>query len=447
MSPPAPARRSPAPSKASPVPAGHPADPATWQLFAPCPRGLEAHLAAELGSLGADACRPLAGGVAFTGGRAVAYRANLWSRLASRVLREVGRRRYRGPEDLYKLAADIDWERHFDARHTLRVDTSATRSPLQSLNFATLRVKDAIVDRLRERTGERPSIDTRTPDARVWVFLEAQEATLYLDLSGEPLFKRGWRSARDDGGDAPLKENLAAGLLALAGWTPGQALVDPFCGSGTIVIEAACQACDVAPGLSRDFGLERLLDHDPALWATLRGEAVRRAQAGLARKVSIAGADIDPDAIARARRNQLRAGLPESMVRWQVVDAGRLEPPFDAAGVIVSNPPYGERLDARADSADEGGRDARSQTGDETGHEAAMQAIGANLRKHWAGWKVWLLTTDPGLPRQLGMKENRRTPLFNGALECRFFRFEVFAPGQRPERSRRPSPPGTPSPP
>ena len=416
----------------------------TWNLFAPCPRGLEPALAAELTGLGATVVRPVAGGVAFGGDRRVAYLANLRSRLASRVLREVGRRRYRGPEDLYKLAAGIEWERHFDGRHTLRVDTSATRSPLRSLNFATLRIKDAIVDRLRERTGERPSIDTREPDARVWLFLEPQEATLYVDLSGEPLFKRGWRAGRDDGGDAPLKENLAAGLLVLAGWTPDQPLADPFCGSGTIAIEAASIACDVAPGLSREFGFERLLDHDAALWASLRGDAVRDAQAGIARATTpareetpagesapslrIAASDIDPEAVARARRNQERAGLPAGTIRWQVADAARLRPPFAAPGLVVSNPPYGERLEA----------------GPAPGaHEAAMRAVGEALRNGWAGWRIWMLSADPALPRQIGMKESRRTPLFNGALECRLFRFDVFAPSGRPERPR---PPGTSSP-
>lgn len=440
----------------------------TWNLFAPCPRGLEPALAAELAGLGATASRPVAGGVAFSGDRRVAYLANLHSRLASRVLREVGRRRYRGPEDLYKLAAGIEWERHFDGRHTLRVDTSATRSPLRSLNFATLRIKDAIVDRLRENTGERPSIDTRTPDARVWLFLEPQEATLYLDLSGEPLFKRGWRSGRDDGGDAPLKENLAAGLLVLAGWTADQPLADPFCGSGTIAIEAACIACDIAPGLSRGFGFERLLDHDAALWALLRSDAVRQAQAGIARAAApsaedapvlrIAASDIDPEAIDRARRNQERAGLPADAIRWQVADAARLRPPFPAPGLVVCNPPYGERLEAELEGlppqADRSrGRDvsrnARAAGGPrgaklaQDTHEEAMRAVGESLRGGWAGWKVWMLSADPALPRQIGMKESRRTPLFNGALECRFFRFDVFAPSERPAR---PKPPDSPSP-
>jgi len=411
------------------------AAPATLvsNLFAPCPRGLEPSLAAELAALGAGDCRPVAGGVAFTGDRRVAYAANLRSRLASRVLVEMGRRRYRTDDDLYKLAAGIEWERHFDGRHTLRVDTSAIRSPLRSLNFATLRVKDGIVDRLRDRTGERPSIDTREPDVRAWLFLEARDATLYLDLSGEPLFKRGWRASRDDQGDAPLKENLAAGLLALSGWTPARPLVDPFCGSGTIAIEAASIAWGLAPGLSRGFGFERLIDHDAALWASLRDDAIRRAQAGSAAcPALIAASDIDATAVERGRRNLERAGLPADAVRWSVGDFARLAPPFDTPGLIVANPPYGARIEAHG--ADLQGND----------HEAAMRAIGDALRSRWAGWQVWMLSADPGLPRQLGMKERRRTPLFNGAIECRLFGFEVFAkaptqPGNptRPETQAR----------
>ena len=412
-------------------------------LFAPCPRGLEQLLADELGALGADDCRTVASGVAFSGDRRLAYAANLHSRLASRVLVEVARRRYRNDDDLYRLAAGVDWETRFDPDLTLRVDTSAIRSPVRSLNFATLRVKDAIVDRLRDRTGRRPSIDTRQPDVRVWLFLEARDATLYLDLSGEPLFKRGWRSEREDRGDAPLKENLAAGLLVLAGWTPATPLVDPFCGSGTIAIEAASIAHDLAPGLSRSFGFERLLDHDPALWSSLRAAAIRRAQAGAATPARIAGSDVDAAAVARARRNLARAGLPESAVRWAVGDLARIGPPFETPGFVVTNPPYGERIAARHEQA--GDRDdalpsQRRRHGDATParrpdrpshradrHEATMQAIGEAFRRDWPGWQVWMLSSDPALPAQLGMKARRRTPLYNGAIECRLFGFEVFS--------------------
>lgn len=403
----------------------------TFELFAACPRGLEAALAEELASLGAADRRATGGGVLFRGDRSVAYSANLWSRLASRVMRAVARRRYRDDDDLYRMASGVEWERHFDAKRTLRVDVSAQRSPLRSLNFATLRIKDGIVDRLRDVTGARPSIDTRAPDVRVFAHLDAREATLYLDLSGEPLFKRGWRSGADDKGEAPLKENLAAGLLALSGWTPGNALCDPFCGSGTIAIEAAQSALGRAPGAMRNFGFEKLLDHDTALWKQLRDDAGSRADAavrtadGLPR---IAASDIDRRSIDRARRNALRAGVPEGAIEWRVLDAARLRAPFDGPGWIVTNPPYGERLQALG-----------SDPGQHERHEAAMRAFGAALKDDFAGWRVWVLSSDARLPRQLAMQERRRTPLFNGAIECRLFGFEVFAPRETQPR------PGTPS--
>ncbi|HVL55923.1 MAG TPA: THUMP domain-containing protein, partial [Burkholderiaceae bacterium] len=191
------------------------------RLFAPCPRGLESVLADELRALDAQIDEVAAGGVAFSGDRALMYRANLLARIPSRILLRVAQHAYRNEDDLYRLAADVDWERWFEPAHRLRVDVTATRSPLRSLNFATLRIKDAIVDRMRARAGDRPSIDTRSPDVRVFAYLGAADAALYVDTSGEPLFKRGWRR---DKGEAPLKENLAAGLLMLAGWTPQQPL-------------------------------------------------------------------------------------------------------------------------------------------------------------------------------------------------------------------------------
>ncbi|MCL4185264.1 MAG: class I SAM-dependent RNA methyltransferase, partial [Burkholderiaceae bacterium] len=382
-----------------------------------------------------------------TGDRAVAYRANLWSRLASRVLRRVGQRRYRDDDDLYRLALGIEWERFFDAGHGLRVDLNAVRSPLRSLNFATLRVKDGIVDRLRERTGARPSIDTRAPDARVFAYLEDRQATLYLDLSGEPLFKRGWRSGSDDKGAAPLKENLAAGLLALCGWTPAMPLYDPFCGSGTIAIEAAQIALDIAPGLSRRFGLEKLLDHDAPLWTSLRADAVRRSQRATHRDAAaphIAASDIDPRAIEQTRRNLRHAGLPPQAIDVRAADAAQAKPPFPAAGFIVANPPYGERIDLEA------GEPRRSSSRDRASHEQAMRAFGVALRGTFTGWHAWLLSSDRELPRQLGMKERRRIPLYNGAIECRLYGFEVFprvgaVNGEAGAAPPAPPTPGTPS--
>lgn len=405
--------------------------------FAPCPRGLEQALAAELAALGADIGPATHGGVAFSGDRAIGYAANLHSRIASRILMRVGTGRYRDDDDLYRLAARCEWERWFDVKQTLRVDVSAIRSPLRSLNFATLRIKDGLVDRFRSRTSVRPSIDTEQPDVRVFGFLEERDASLYLDLSGEPLFKRGWRSDRDDKGEAPLKENLAAGLLALAGWTPEVPLYDPFCGSGTIVIEAAQSALGIAPGLSRAFGFEKLLDFDTALWARLRGDAVRRAQAsGDAAPALIAASDIDPVAIEQVRRNAQRAGLPAQAIRLVRCDARESAAPFAAPGMIVTNPPYGERLELR--SASGRGSSVATAAGDEGWRE-----LGAAMKARFGGWRLWVLTSDLELSRRLGMKERRRTPLYNGAIECRLFGFEIFAaPAQGVTASRGARSPG-----
>ena len=449
------------------------ADAAVEHYFAPCPRGLEQALVAELRSLGAQVGEVAAGGAAFSGDRTIAWRANLHSRIASRVLLLVAQGRYRDDDDLYRLANRTEWERWFGTAQTLRVDVNAIRSPMRSLNFATLRIKDGVVDRFRGRTGERPSIDTERPDVRIFGFLQERVAALYLDLSGEALFKRGWRSEREDKGEAPLKENLAAGLLALAGWTPAQPLYDPFCGSGTIVIEAAQQALGIAPGLSRGFAFERLLDFDASRWAAVRDEAVRLARnAGEAGSpaLRIAASDADPVAIDQTLRNARRAGLPEHALRAQVRDASAAKPPFEAPGLIVTNPPYGERIELLEASDHEDALRAHRGPGEARSGERgakklipatrgaaparppaaqgdeAWAAIGAALRRDFGGWGVWILSSDPSLPRKLGIRERRRAPLYNGPLECRLFGFEIFEPGAiRPRRGAR-SPDSGPAP-
>ena len=332
----------------------------------------------ELQSLGAKACRPLAGGVAFEGDAGLAMAANLHSRIASRILMRAAIGRYRDEDALYRLVRRTEWEQWFNERLSLRVDVSAHRSPLRSLNFATLRVKDAICDRFRELTGARPSVDTRAPDVRVFVFLEAIDATVYIDLSGESLFKRGWRGEEGSAGIAPLKENLAAGLLALAGWQPGIALHDPMCGSGTLLIEAAQRSLDIAPGIGRRFGFERLRGFDALAWAELRQAAEQSADAARDRlraagtPLAISGGDIDPRAIARTRHNLLKAGIPEASVKLEVADFGADSAgPPDATperGIIVTNPPYGERLQASLQEAADAPREA--------GHYASRAGAG-----------------------------------------------------------------------
>lgn len=381
-------------------------------FFAIAPRGLEALLAEELARCGATQCVAEAGGVSFTGTLRTAYAANLHARLASRILWRVARVQYQDEDDVYAAALDTPWETWFGADQTLRVDFTATRTPLRSREFATLRIKDGIVDRLREKTGERPSIDRARPDVRVFAHADATRLDLYLDLSGEALFKRGWRA---DKGEAPLKEHVAAGLLALAGWTPETPLLDVFCGSGTIVIEAASIAAGLPPGLARRFAFERLRGYDAAAWNDLRNEA--RARADINAPARIAGSDISTQVVALARRNAELAGfaawLADGRLAFAAHDARKVTPPA-AAGLIVSNPPYGEQSAPKSASV-----------------AGLMRDVANNLKTSFTGWTAWLLSADLDLPHQMRLKETRRTVLYNGPLECRFFRFELVAGGYR----------------
>jgi putative N6-adenine-specific DNA methylase len=380
-------------------------------FFAPCPRGLEAALAAELRTIGAAVRAEVPGGVRFEGDAATGLAVNLHSRIASRVLQQVAAGTYRSEDDLYRLAHETEWERWHEPLASLRIDVSASGSPLRSLQFATLRIKDGIVDRARERSGERPSIERQRPDRRVFAFLDAQRCTLYLDWSGESLFKRGWRR---DGFDAPLKENLAAGLLALAGWEPGTPLLDPFCGSGTIVIEAAMQAAGLPPGANRPFAFERMRGFDRAAWDRMRRVAPRPAPASPV----VFGSDVSEAALAAARANLERSGVDPRWLRLRQLDVLHLDAAPAPTGLLLANPPYGERLDVK-------GRQSLSQA------DRFWPAFATLLKQRFAGWTACLFTSDLELPQRLRLKPSRRTPLFNGALECRLFRFEMVAGSAR----------------
>jgi putative N6-adenine-specific DNA methylase len=337
---------------------------------------------------------------------------NLHSRLASRVLWRIAGGSYRDESDLYEMARAVAWEAHFKTSQTLRVDVTATRSPLRSLHFATLRIKDAIADRMRERYGERPSVDRAAPDVQVVAHVAQQRADLYLDLSGEPLFKRGWRLEK---GEAPLKENLAAGLLACAGWTPELALHDPFCGSGTIAIEAACIATRRAPGLSRRFAFEKLLGFDARAWSDILGRA--REAVDERAEFRITGSDISTRVIQTALANAQRAGLARAIasgsLSFSAADA-RTAPAPATSGLIVTNPPYGLQSEPKSATV-----------------ASLMARFGDQLKQAYPGWDAWLLSGDRDLPAQLKLKEARRTVLFNGPIECRFYRFELVAGSYR----------------
>lgn len=369
-------------------------------FFAPCPRGLEGVLAAELEEVGARAIAATAGGVGFAGPFRLCYRVNLESRIASRVLWRVFHGRYRTEQDVYQATYDLPWRDWFSASRTIKVKVSAQHCPLTSLDYVTLKIKDAVCDRFRAATGARPSVDTRRPDVRIDAFLDEQRVALYLDTSGEPLFKRGLRKAS---GEAPLRENLAAGILRLSGWTPEQALLDPMCGGGTILMEAVLIARRIAPGLGRRFAFEKLQSFDSKTWRDLC-EASRAAQTPKAAP-AIYGSDRDRRALQAARANFEAAGLADALVLAQA-DALDVKPPA-ATGVIVTNPPYGVRL------------------GDQAVLAEFYPRLGDALKRDFAGWRALIFTADPRLPKLIGLSPSRRTPLFNGALECRLFEFKL----------------------
>lgn len=379
------------------------------RFFAPCPRGLEAGLADELSALGAADVRQVPGGVAFAGDWALAWAANLESRLATRVLWQVAHGRYRNEEDIYRLAYGATWAKWFDADCTIRVYVTARRSPLRSLEFVTLRIKDAVCDHFRTVIGRRPSVDTAHPDVRVHAFVSADTVSLYLDTSGEPLYKRGFKHAAVE---APLKENLAAGILRMSGWHPAEALLDPMCGSGTFLLEAAQIALDIAPGVGRGFGFERLNTCDTAQWRRLRRAAEGRRRH--ATSLPIFGSDNDASQLKRARTNLEAAGLAD-VVTLEQADVVSREAPAEA-GVMIANPPYGVRI------------------GEVDALHAFYPQLGDALKARWAGWRCYLLSADTALPKRIGLRASKRTPLFNGALECRVYEYKMVAGRLDPSR-------------
>ena len=413
----------------------------TLPLFLPCAAGVEQMLADELaGILPTVGMRPVRGGVGLDGGPLEVMKLNLECRLAQRVLVEVAEGPYQCEDDIYALGRSVDWGQWITPAHTLRVDTTATRSPLRSLNFVALRIKDAVCDAMREATGERPSVDTRHPDLPLLLHLGAQRASLYVDSSGEPLFKRGWR---EDKGDAPLKETLAAAMLAAAGWRgtveAGGALHDPCCGSGTIAIEAAQIACGIAPGLQRRFAFERLLPFsDPASraeWQRLKSHAQTRIHCAA---VPIHASDISFRMVDFARRNAQRAGV-EASITFNGGDALERPAPDLAStmpGTLILNPPYGERIEVSGKSAP-GRATFSSSDGDD--NRTLPDAFFARLASHWkqaytshpAGWTAYVLSPDMTLSKAMRLKETRRVPMWNGPIECRLYRFDLVAGSMR----------------
>jgi len=380
-------------------------------FFAPCPRGLEQPLADELAALGAQRIEATEGGVAFQGEFSLCYRVNLWSRVASRVLWRVASGIYRSEEDIYRLAVGVDWPRHFELEQTFVINTAAQRCPLQSLNFITLKIKDAVCDRFRDACGgNRPSVDTHHPDVRIHAFLDAERVTLYLDTSGEALFKRGYRQSA---GEAPLRENLAAGILKLANWKPGIPLLDPMCGSGTFLMEAAMMSFDIAPGLGRAFGFESLKNFDTKAWAKIRRDATAARKP--MEKLPLFGSDISSWALTDARKNFAEAGLSEAVTLDQS-DMLHVQAPA-SSGILVTNPPYGERIGEAEELAE------------------LYPKLGTVLKQRFAGWTAYIFTADPRMQKLMRLKPSRKIPLFNGPLECRLYEIRLVAGSNRPPKN------------
>lgn len=427
-------------------------------LFLPCAAGVEDYLADEVQRItGAERVYKARAGVSLQASWRDALQLNLHCRLAQRVLVRLWHGGYRSEQDLYNAASEVAWEIWFTPKQTIKVEITAQHSPLTSLNFAALKIKDAVCDRFRDKRGERPSVDTTWPDVRLYAHLTTDTVTLYIDTSGEPLFKRGWR---EDKGDAPLKETLAAAMIAATGWNGATAeslddiapLYDPCCGSGTVAIEAAQMALRIAPGLNRRFAFEKLLPYQAHVWQGLREQAVQAERAWPEGHPPIVfGSDVSFRMVDFAQRNAERAGVDHAL-DLRGGDALQRMPPVPRAGVLLLNPPYGERIAAAGVAGQNAAERARSRTprtftvgarpavapAEPQGRESAQMSDGADAsefferlaahwKSHYAGWTAWLLTPDLKLPGRMRFKESRRVPLWNGPIECRLFRFDLQA--------------------
>jgi len=376
------------------------------RYFATCPRGLEQLLADELALVKAKSIKLTDGGVSFDGDWAVCYAANLHSRIATRILWQVARGKYLNEEDLFEAAYKLDWPTWFNVKHDFMVKVTGVKCPLKSLEFATLKIKDAVCDKFRLAVGSRPYIDTKNPAVRIHAYLAVDEYQFYLDTSGTALYQRGNRGASIE---APLRENLAAGILKLSGWQVGQPLLDPMCGSGTFLLEAAMVALDIAPGHKRSFAFEKLNTFEPASWQKLKSQAAAKVKPVSFQKIY--GSDIDLRAVRIAKRNLQEAGLLAAvqLSQFDIVDV----PAPDGQGVLVANPPYGVRIGEGEDLA------------------LLYPKMAEALKRKFAGWHTYFLTNDLSMPKLMRLTPSKRTPLFNGSLECRLFEIKMVAGSNR----------------
>jgi len=431
------------------------------RYFVPVPRGLEPVLLAEMEALGLPEVNGIEAGAFFAGTLEDCYRANLWLRTGARVLRVVAEFECRDEKSLYREARKVDWFRWLDPDQTFAVRARIGRSVFRHSMYLARLIKDGIVDEFREGFGRRPNVDKTAPHLQVHVWFDQDRCTLSLDSSGGPLFKRGYRQ---ETGEAPLRENLAAGLIGLTGWRADRPFRDILCGSGTLPIEAALIATQRAPGLTRErFGFQHWKDFQGALWKRVRAEAEAAVRPC---PVEIRGSDLDPAAIEQARRNAAAAGVAEA-IRFDVADfrdtgwdagpgedrgeapvsreadfrdtgwdagpgedrgeapaareaergadagadapaAGSGAPPSGPRGVLLVNPPYGERL----------GRGSPLPL--------LYKGLGDTLKRRYKGWEAYVFAEHGELLKAIGLRASRRTILFNGALECRLLQFKLY---------------------
>jgi putative N6-adenine-specific DNA methylase len=377
-----------------------------FQFFATCPRGLEALLADELLAQRALKIVVTDGGVSFEGSLDTMYRVNLHSRIATRIMSRVGQGSYATEEDIYKATFKLHWPSWFKVNQTIRVKVTGVKCPLKSLDFVTLRIKDAVCDRFREEGALRPSVSVRDPDVRIHAYLTQDQYQLYLDTSGAPLYQRGFR---DVSVIAPLRENLAAGIIMLSGWIPGTSFLDPMCGSGTFLIEAAMMAVNQPPGMKRTFGFQKLTSFDEGLWKKIETEAMNKMKP--IEFLDIYGSDMDLRAVRVARHNLKVAGL-EEVAKVMQSDFIKLEPPT-SEGTLVTNPPYGQRI------------------GEDEDLKEVYPVWAKHMKESFGGWNTYFLTADLEMPKDMRLKPSKKTPLYNGALECRLFEIKMVAGSNR----------------
>ena len=376
------------------------------QFFSPCPRGLEDFLVKELQQFGAKKTTAVPGGVRYRGDMALCYRTNLASRIASRVLWQVSNGHFQNEEDIYNLTKKIPWHRFFLSSRTIRVDVTCRKSGIKSPEFLALKIKDAICDRFREQTGKRPNVSTSAPSIRIFAYIEKNQILIYLDTSGVPLYQRNLKIAKVQ---APLKENLAAGLLKLAHWKPGIPLLDPMCGSGTFLLESAQIALNVAPGLSKkvtDFAVSRLFDFDETLWQKTRQSLILARRSNYPLKIY--GSDLSQDAVARSHQN-LALGRLDKLVDISCEDLLSRQSPPHENGILIANPPYGERI------------------GEKESLLSFYPRLGDALKKNFPGWTCYFLSSDRELPKHIGLFCSKKIPVFNGALDCRLYEFKIVS--------------------